>query len=378
MRGSTVLRVILGLNLTAFAAISDSSAQDTKKKIEPLALGASAPDFSLPGVDGKNYSLKSFADAEILVVVFTCNHCPAAQGYEERIKQLTADYKEKGVAVVAISPNDPLAVRLDELGYTDLSDSFEEGKIRAKDHKFNFQYLYDGDSQAVSKAYGPRATPHVFIFDKQRKLRYQGGVDDSERLKRVKKHHIRNALDALLAGKPVEVTVTPTFGCSIKWSDKRGTVTTFMENLAAEEIGLETIDGDGIRKLLKNDSGKLRLINIWATWCPPCRAEFPELVTINRMYRKRDFEMITISIDKPDQRGTVLEFLKQHQASNRNTLFNSTDLNQVVEATNKEWMGAVPLTLLVLPGGEIAYKQLGEIEALETKRAIVEILGRTY
>lgn len=378
MRGNTALRAALVLSLTTFAVMSDSSAQDKKKKIEPLALGASAPDFSLPGVDGKKYSLKNFSDAKILVVIFTCNHCPSAQGYEERIKKLTADYKEKGVAVVAISPNDPLAVRLDELGYTDLSDSFEEGKIRAKDHKFNFQYLYDGDSQAVSKAYGPRATPHVFIFDQERKLRYQGGVDDSERLKRVKKHHVRNALDALLAGKPVEIKETPTFGCSIKWSDKRGTVTTFMEKLAAEEVNLEPIDVAGVKALLKNDSDKVRLINFWATWCPPCRAEFPELVTINRMYRKRNFEMITISVDKPNQRGNVLEFLQQHQASNRNTQFNSTDLNQLVDATDRKWMGSVPLTLLILPGGEIAYEQLGEIEPLETKRAIVDILGRTY
>src|SRR5262245_41900232 len=108
-----------------------------------LAIGDAAPDFKLPGVDGKDYSLASFAEAKFLLVVFTCNHCPTAQAYEERIKRLAADYKDKGVALVAISPNDPAAVRLDELGYTDLSDSFEEMKIRAKDHHWNFPYLYD-------------------------------------------------------------------------------------------------------------------------------------------------------------------------------------------------------------------------------------------
>ena len=135
-----------------------------------LEIGATAPDFSLPGIDGKTYSLADFKDAHVLVVVFTCNHCPTAQAYEERIKQLAADYKDRGVAVVAIQPNDPAAVRLDELGYTDLSDSLEDMKIRAEDHHFNFPYLYDGETQATARAYGPVATPHVFIFDRDRKL----------------------------------------------------------------------------------------------------------------------------------------------------------------------------------------------------------------
>src|SRR2546422_74713 len=147
-----------------------------------LAPGSSAPDFNLPGVDGRNYSLKDFADAKVLVIVFTCNHCPTAQYYEDRIKQLVTDYKEKAVAVAAIMPNDPKSVRLDELGWTDLSDSFGEMKIRARDRDFNFPYLYDGDTEAVARAYGPVATPHVFVFDSSRKLRYVGAMDDSERV----------------------------------------------------------------------------------------------------------------------------------------------------------------------------------------------------
>src|SRR6266571_2017232 len=139
-----------------------------------LQIGAKAPDFNLPGVDGKSYSLKDFADAKILVIIFTCNHCPTAQAYEQRIIKLNEDYKDKGVALVAISPNDPQAVRLDELGYTDLSDSFEEMKLRAKEGKFTFPYLYDGRTQKTAKAYGVVATPHVYIFDHQRKLRYVG------------------------------------------------------------------------------------------------------------------------------------------------------------------------------------------------------------
>ena len=116
-------------------AVAEGAAQQPPT---PLELGAAAPDFALPGVDGKTYRLADFAAAKVLVCVFTCNHCPTAQAYEERLVQMHADFKDRGVAMVAISPNDPLAVRLDELGYTDVNDSLEDMKIRARDRGFAF------------------------------------------------------------------------------------------------------------------------------------------------------------------------------------------------------------------------------------------------
>src|SRR5213075_7637 len=135
--------LLLALAPTLFAAETDGT--------QTLPSGASAPDFKLPGVDGKKHSLKDFRKSPILVVVFTCNHCPTAQYYEERLKKIVEDYKGRGVALVAIMPNDPKSVRLDELGYTDLSDSFQEMKIRARYKKFNYPYLYDGDAEEVSR-----------------------------------------------------------------------------------------------------------------------------------------------------------------------------------------------------------------------------------
>src|SRR5256885_2038908 len=185
-----------------------------------LEIGDRAPDFKLPGVDGKEYSLADFAKAKLLLVVFTCNHCPTAQAYEDRILQLDADYKDKGVALVAISPNDPKAVRLDELGYTEFSDSLDEMKQRAKDRGYKFPYLYDGETQQTSLAYGVLATPQVYLFDQDRKLCYVGRIDDSD-VKTVTSHDARKAIDALLAGKSVPVEKTRTFGCSTKSSAKR-------------------------------------------------------------------------------------------------------------------------------------------------------------
>jgi thiol-disulfide isomerase/thioredoxin len=348
--------------------------------VEPatLGIGAPAPDFNLPGVDGRNYRLSDFSDAKILVVAFTCNHCPTAQAYEQRIKALAQDYRGKGVALVAISPNDPQAVRLDELGYTDLSDSFEEMKIRAQDQKFNFPYLYDGDEEKVSRAYGPTSTPHLFIFDSGRKLRYAGRVDDSEKGDKVKSSDARNAIEALLAGRPVPVQKTKTFGCSIKWSEKRASVKSALQEWAGEPVSLQTIDEAGIRKLVRNDSKKLRLINVWATWCGPCVIEFPELVAINRMYRGREFEFVTISADAPENKEQALGFLKKQQASSSNYIFSIDDKYKLVEAVDREWPGALPYTILVEPGGKVIFRVQGELSPLELKKAIVARVGRYY
>ena len=166
---------------------------------KPLEIGKPAPKFELPGVDGKTYRLDDFRDAKLLVVVFTCNHCPTAQAYDDRIIQLDRDFKNRGVALVAISPNDPRALRLDELGYTEFSDSFDEMKIRAKDRDYKFPYLYDGETQKISQEFGVLATPHVFIFDRDRKLRYQGRIDNSD-IHEVTSHEARDAIEALLAG----------------------------------------------------------------------------------------------------------------------------------------------------------------------------------
>jgi peroxiredoxin len=346
-----------------------------------LAIGAAAPDFKLPGVDGKTYSLSSFKSAKILVIVFTCDHCPTAQAYEERIKQMVLDYKSKGVSVVAISPNSTEGLSLSELGYTDVGDTFEEMKYRAKDKNFNFPYLYDGATQATSKLYGPVATPHIFIFDKDRKLRYQGRIDDVEKpSKKPNTLDARNAIEALLANKEVPVKTTKVFGCSTKWKEKNEWVKQLDEEWAKMPVTVDTINEAGIRELIDNNSGKLRLINIWATWCGPCVAEFPQFIIMNRMYNARDFELITISADEPGKKAKVLEFLKKKQAANKNYIFSGEDKYKLIEAVDPKWQGALPYTLVVEPGGHIVYAKQSTIDPRKMKKVIVEnhMIGRYY
>jgi thiol-disulfide isomerase/thioredoxin len=342
----------------------------------PLAIGAAAPPFDLPGIDGRRHQIGDF-DAPVLVIIFTCNHCPTAQAYESRLKKLVDDYKGKGVQVVAISPNDPEALRLDELGYSDLGDSMNDMRIRARHEGFNFPYLYDGETQEASRAYGPAATPHVFVFDAGRKLRYRGRIDDSENPDKVRQHDTRNAIDALLAGRPVPAETTRTFGCSTKWSDKRESVAQFMERLAREPVELETVNAEALRQIRSNPGDKLRLINVWATWCGPCVVELPRLVETNQMYRHRNFDFVTVSMDSPGRKAEALRLLKRAHASSRNVIPDADRPYEVIEIIDPEWSGALPYTLLVEPGGKVIYRKEGAIDPLELRRAIVNKLGRS-
>ena len=371
-------RLTIAFTLTlAAAALAPGLALADPPGLKTLEIGASAPALRLLGVDDKFHTLKDYADAKVLVVLFTCNHCPTAQAYEGRVEKLARDYKEKGVAVVAISPNDPTAVRLDELGYTDVGDSFLDMKTRARDQKYSYPYLYDGETQATAKAYGVLATPHVYVFDAGRKLRYVGRFDDSE-VKTVKSHDTVNAVEALLAGKPVPVEKTRVFGCSTKWADKRKDAERSLEKWDAEPVELAPIDDAAVAKLAKNDTKQFVLVNLWATWCGPCVAELPEFVTMNRMYRGRNVKLVTISMDEPEKRDAALKVLKDHHVSAANYILHTKDRDKFAEALDKEWPGPLPYTLLIAPGGKVVYRKVGAADPLEVKRAIVGQIGRTY
>lgn len=351
--------------------------------IEPktLEIGSKAPDFSLPGVDGKTYSLKDFDKASVLVIIFGCNHCPTAQAYEDRIIALEKDYKSKGVDLVMISPNAVKALNYSELGYSDMGDSFEEMKLRAADKGFTFPYLYDGDEQKTALAFGPVTTPHCFVFDWNRILRYAGRIDGSEKPGTGKGEDVRNAIDALLAGTSVKTPVTKVFGCSVKWSWKDEYTQKLYKQWAELPVTLREIDVNGIKALIKNTSSdKLLLINIWATWCGPCIIEFPDLVIIDRMYRSRPFEFVTISADKQAKKADALKFLQKQQASNKNYIFNEDDVYQLIEAIDPGWQGALPYSMLIEPGGKVVYKKSGTIDPHEMKKLIVEnkYIGRYY
>jgi len=148
-----------------------------------------------------------------------------------------------------------------------------------------------------------------------------------------------------------------------------------MEKLAAEPVTLAKADAEALRSLRKNDSGKFRLVNFWATWCAPCVAEFHEFVTVNRMYRHRELELVTASLNRPDEEKAVLEFLTKKQASNRNLIFASPDREKLINAFDPDWQGEVPYTVLINPEGKIIYSEKGSVDFLALKRAVVKAMN---
>lgn len=382
----------LTIAVTGFCALAPSAfAQaDKEQKVETLAIGAAAPDFKLKGVDEETYTLGSFEKAKYLVVIFTCNHCPDARAARDRINDFAKAYQEKGVQVVAISGNDPQALMKWELGYSVYGDSFPEMKAVSKEHGYVFPYLYDGDEQTTTLAYGAVATPHTFIFGPERTLLYQGNFDNGQRkFGPAEKNTVRDHIDTLLAGKEITEKTARVFGCSTKWKWKREWAKEKRAEWDAMPVTLEQLDLETAKKLAANKTDKVRVINFWSTSCGPCIAEFPDLVDAYERYQTREFELITIAVDDAEKTAAVQKFLaKQHLPLAPNTKgsvekegrksnnyqYAGSDLDGLADAIDAKWQGPLPHTVIIAPGGKIVWRHTNQIDPIEFRRAIVKAL----
>jgi peroxiredoxin len=343
----------------------------TAQEHPTLAIGSPAPAFSLPGTDGKIHKLSDYAASPVLVVVFTCNHCPASELYERRLNRLYETYHDKGVALVAINPDSPKSVRLDEMAYTDADDSLDGMKVRVERRALRYPYLADGAAQTVTAQFGVVTMPQIFVFDRDRRLQYQGRLDDNQREDQVTARDAQNAVDALLAGQPVRLASTRAFGCPVRLLSKASEVLAEQAQIQAEPVTLRPIGADDLKKLRRNGTKKLVLVNFWATWCAPCIGEFPELQTIYRMYRGRGLELVTVSANTPEQKSTVLDFLREHHASSSNHQFATGDTDALQAAFDPLTPAALPFTVLLAPDGEVLHQQLGEADIPALRRAIL-------
>jgi thiol-disulfide isomerase/thioredoxin len=181
----------------------------------------------------------------------------------------------------------------------------------------------------------------------------------------------RNAIDALLAHQPVPVSKTPAVGCSTKWAYKAQDRRRALAKIENEPITVTPAGVDDLKILRKNPTGKLLLVNFWATWCGPCLEDLPELETMYRMYRHRPFDLVTVSINYPDEKQGVLSVLQKQHATNQNLLFGSTDTYALMASFDQNWTGAVPYTMLIGPDGEVVYKCQGSIDPLDVRRLII-------
>jgi peroxiredoxin len=337
-----------------------------------LPIGAPLPEFALPGVDGKVHKSSEYAKATVLAVLFESVHCPVSINYEARAEQLYNDYRNKGVALVAINPNNPNAIRLNELGYTDMTDSLPEMRIRTAFRGITWPYLYDGDTQATSMTFGAVATPHIFIFDRERKLRYQGSIDDNQRPSDVKTHYARDAIEAVLAGREVPIAETRAFGCSTKWIAKKTGVEEEMARIKAAPVKVDLIDADAVKGLRANvGTNKTVLVSFWSTGCALCASQFLDIENTYRMYRQRPFDFTTVSTDPPDKNADVVAFLRTQYAGGPNKQFASADTRVLQAAWGATWDPAAPFTAVIAPDGKVLYQKEGKIDILELRRIIL-------
>ncbi len=400
------LTVTLSLAALAFAFAEDPASAPKPAPFKPdpesltaglhdLQIGDAAPEFSLPGIDGKTHTLAEYKEPKVLMVAFLSNHCPESHATEGRIKQLLEDMKGKSFGLIAINPNSPDGLSINELGYSKYNDGFDDMKKYAAEAGFNFPYLYDGATQATAKAYGCLATPHVFVFDAERKLRYKGQFDDSRYADpaTVKSPDARNAVNALLAGTAVPIEITKPHGCSTKWNSKKAGITAQMAKWDKTPVELEPIDPAGVAALRKNGTKKVRLFNVWATWCAPCVAEFPELVKTARRFDLRDFEMITISADDIQDAAKAKTFLENQGAGPSDRLkasikgegrktdsyiFNGSDISTIMNTLDPDWPGAIPHTVLVAPDGKVIWSHNGPIDGDVLRAKIIDFMGPYY
>ncbi|QTN34244.1 redoxin family protein [Akkermansiaceae bacterium] len=374
---------------TILAIMSAAAAASFAAEVpKVLPIGSDMPPFALPGTDGKRHTEKDYADAKILCIIFTCNHCPDSVAAAVRTEEIHQAYKNKGVAVVAVNSNNPASLRPDELGYSPYGDSFEEMKPFADSHGWTFPYLYDGEVQAFATACGAQSTPHVFVFDQDRKLRYTGRMDDAGRSKGpVEKSYIRDAFDSILAGKEIAEPVTRSFGCSTKWLFKGNSVEQDQKAWEEKAVTLDDLDESLAKALRENKSGNVRVINFWSTTCGPCVAEFPMLVDTYRRFQNRNVDFISISMDPAEDRDKVLKFLESRHAalSNRtkpsmekegrtsnNYIWAGGNPDKLAEAIAPEWTGALPLTVIISTKGEILWQDADEVDAVELRAEILK------
>lgn len=396
---SVVLAALLGLAIIASAQSPTSkpktNAHPNPTDMHELQIGDAAPDFALPGIDGKTHTLAEYKAPKILMIAFLSNHCPDSHAAESRILKLVEEMKGQSFALVAINPNNPDGLSIDELGYSKYNDGFDDMKKYAAEEGFTFPYLYDGETQAVAKAYGCLATPHIFLFDAERKLRYKGQFDDSRYAdpSTVTSNDARNAVTALLAGQTPPIQITKPHGCSTKWILKKEIISAQTEKWDHTPVDLEQIDAATVAALRQNDTKKVRLFNVWSTTCAPCIAEFPELVRTARKYDLREFEFITISTDDPQDSAKAKAFLEKRGAgpSNRaktaikaegrttnSYLYAGADVNALMKALDPQWPGGFPHTILVGPGGEIVWRHNGPVDGEELRAKVLDYMGPYY
>jgi peroxiredoxin len=321
------------------------------------AIGQAAPDFSLKDLKGNSQSLQAHR-GKIVVITFLSTQCPIANAYHERLRALATDYTGKNVVLLGLYPNN--------------TESLSVIKSKAAQEKFTFPVMRD-EGNIVADLYSAMTTPEIFVVDGQGVLRYHGRIDNSAETSRVVRSDLREALNEMLDGKPVSVSQTKQFGCSIKRAKAPAANTKAVSTAAPVQAAkVALLKAADFPKLRDSAKGQVLVLNFWATWCGPCVAEFPEFVQLDAKYRDKGVKVIAISADEPsDLESKVRPFLKQQKAIFDTYVQDVENVEDIINQINKDWPGALPATFIFDKQGNIAHSFLGIVDR-EKLLAVVE------
>ena len=380
-----MMRMVLGLGLLLSLSLS-AHAQTTTSP----AIGRPAAEFALPDLDGKRHALRDYRGRTV-AAVFLSTECPFSNAYHARLRAIAADYAARGVVLLGINAHP--------------DETLDRIREHAKRNELAFPILKD-EGGRVADLYGATRTPEVFVIDAAGALRYHGRIDNSKDPARVQRNDLREALDELLAGSPVRVAETKSFGCPVRMVRKPAAATAEERTAAFDRLPgfvngfapqtkkapakrpaakaapaptgaprVALLKPADFEKLKNEAKGKILVINFWATWCSPCVAEFPEFVALDEKYRSRGVEMVGISADDSTELKTsVTAFLRKQRATFRNFVQDTDDPQQMVDVVDKEWPGVLPATFVYDRTGARIYKRYGIIDREELLAAIEKAL----
>ena len=364
----SINRIMLYVLLLLMAAPLRSSLHSLEK-------GDQMPHFRLKGIDGKFYNSQNFP-SRLLAVVFISNHCPVSQNFQEELLALVEDYEARGFGLIAISPNDPQAIPPDELAFSDLGDSLAEMKIRAKDFKYTFPYLYDGSTQDTSRAFGVRVTPHAYLFDAKRSLRYSGRIGDPKNPSNRNRQELRQAIAALIRGNSPKVEQSPVFGSSIKWKKNRHLVQKMNERFSRETIVLKNADKRTYEFIRKNVSLRPKVIYVWSSKDTNYREDLLKISAMHKIYRKRGLELITSCIDGVDEHENIYDILKNTLCSSQNYISEGAEISPLADLRGESGDRITPYLAILDHKGLPVYRSRGGINELVIKKEVLKTLNR--